>query len=138
MPDDISASRLEDGPRNSPRYNAWNQRSRGDLTRRQRAKGSKVERDVEYNCEYFPENTEPKAVLSERAESRERSGKHETNCQYNEKDRGADHSREKAGSRSCRNVPNLLHRKESGLCQSGTAVGQTEDANNEAEDGTSL
>src|ERR1035437_9778542 len=118
MSNHVTASRLKDGPCHSANYHAWNQGTRGHLPRSERTKCGEVERHINDDGEYLSYSPEPEVVLSERAKSSERGSEDQADCQHDEENARANHSSKVIGPHRSRNIPDLLHRIEPGLCKS--------------------
>jgi len=72
MSNHVTASGLEDRPKHTPDDHAWNQGTRGHLSRRERTKCGEVERHIDDDGEYLCYCPEPEVVLSERQIQRAR------------------------------------------------------------------
>src|SRR5665213_423992 len=118
MSDHVGASRLKDGPCHSPNDHAWNQGTRGHLSRRERTKCGEVERHINDDGEYLSESPEPEVVPSERAKTSERGSEDQADCEHDEENTSANHSSDVIGPHRSRNVPNLRHRIKPRLCKS--------------------
>src|SRR5665213_1847073 len=87
MSDHVGASRLKDGPCHSPNDHAWNQGTRGHLSRRERTKCGEVERHINDDGEYLSESPEPEVVPSERAKTSERGSEDQADCEHDAQNR---------------------------------------------------